>query len=165
MCNFNNPEGWEKFNKVTKSKNMSESMWRASEHTELSYQSWKCKLNSILHRCFKKKRTVSGKCIYNKQIRGLIGQRKKLKAQLSRSVTSSKLSRKLEKQISQLDKQTDSQVSEFNLNIIKSSIGKGGVIDRQSFWKMKKLIAPRSKEIPCSLLDKHDKLVNGPCYY
>ena len=72
------------------------------------------------------------------------------------------MSRKLEKQISQLDKQIDSQISDFNLNIIKSSIGNGGVIDRQSFWKMKKLIAPRSKEIPCSLLDKHDNLLMDP---
>ena len=72
------------------------------------------------------------------------------------------MSRELEKQISQLDKLIDSQISEFNLNIIKSSIGKGGVIDRQSFWKMKKLIAPRSKDIPCSLLDKHDNLLTDP---
>ena len=56
------------------------------------------------------------------------------------------MSRELEKQIPQLDKLLDSQISEFNINIIKSSIGKGGVVDRQSFWKMKKLIAPRSKE-------------------
>ena len=27
---------------------------------------------------------------------------------------------------------------------------------------MKKLIAPRSKEIPCSLLDKHDNLLTDP---
>ena len=86
-----------------------------------------------------------------------------MKAQLSKFVTSTKLSWKLEKQISQLDKQIDSQISEFNLNIIKSSIGKGGVIDMQSFWKMKKLIAPRSKEIPCSLADdKHDNLLTDP---
>ena len=85
-----------------------------------------------------------------------------MKPQLSRSVTSTKLSRGLEKQISQLDKQIDSQISEFNLNIIKSSIGMGGVIDKESFWKMKELIAPRSKEIPCSLLDKHDNLLTDP---
>ena len=92
VWNFNDPEGWKKFNKLTNSINMSESMWRASEHTELSYQSWKCNLNSILHRSFEKKRIVSGKCINDKQIRGLIGQRKKLKIQLLRSVTSTKLS-------------------------------------------------------------------------
>ena len=51
VWNFNNPEGWEKF---SNSINMSESMWRASEHTELSYQSWKCNLDSILHRCLRK---------------------------------------------------------------------------------------------------------------
>ena len=72
------------------------------------------------------------------------------------------MSRELEKQISQLDKQIDCQISEFNINIIKSSIGMVGVIDKQSFWKMKKLIAPRSKEIPCSLLDKHDNLLTDP---
>ena len=72
------------------------------------------------------------------------------------------MSRELDKQISQLDKQIDCQISEFNINIIKSSIGMGGVIDKQSFWKMKKLIAPRSKEIPCSLLDKHDNLLTDP---
>ena len=60
------------------------------------------------------------KCIYNRHIRGLIGQRKKLRAQLSRSVTSTKMSRKLEKQISQFDKLKDSQISEFTINIIRS---------------------------------------------
>ena len=39
----------------------------------------------------------------------------------------------MKKQIFQLDKLTDSQISDVNLNIIKSGIGKGGVIDRQSF--------------------------------
>ena len=81
---------------------------------------------------------------------------------MSRSATSTKLSGKLESQIFQLDKQINSQISEFNLNIIKSSIGKGGVIDRQSFQKIKKLIAPRSKEIPRSLLNKHDNLLMDP---
>ena len=69
------------------------------------------------------------------------------------------MSRKLEKQISQLDKLKDSQLSEFNINVIKSSIGRDAVGDRQSFWKMKKLIAPRS---PCSLLDKHNCLFTDP---
>ena len=97
--------------------------------------------------------------MHSKQIRGLAVQREKLKAQLSRSVTSTKTSRELKKQISQLNKPIDSQISEFDINIIKSSIGNSCVIDRQSFWKMKKLIAPRSKEKPCSLLDKHDNLL------
>ena len=52
VWNFNDPDGWEKFNKLTNSINMFESMWRASEHTELSYESWKFNLNSILQRCF-----------------------------------------------------------------------------------------------------------------
>ena len=48
VWNFKDPDGLEKFSKLTHSINISESMWRASEHTELSYQSWKFNLNSIL---------------------------------------------------------------------------------------------------------------------
>ena len=162
VWNFNNPKGWEKFSKLTNSMNMSESIWRASEHTELSYQSWKCNLNSISHRCFNKKKIVSGKCIYNKQIRVLIGQRKKLKVQLSSLICN------LNKIVQGTGKSkflnwiNNCQISEFDINIIKSSIGMGGVIDKKSFWKIKKLIAPRSKEIPCSLFDKHDNLLMDP---
>ena len=92
----------------------------------------------------------SSKCIYDKQIRGLIGQEEKIESPVVKICNLYKMSRELEKQISQLDKLIDSQISEFNINIIKSSFGRGGVTDRQSFWKMKKLIAPRSKEKHCS---------------
>ena len=68
----------------------------------------------------------------------------------------------LSTKVQELDKLIDSQISKFDINIIRSSIGKGGVIDRQSLWKTKKLIAPRSKEIPCSLLDKYDNLLTNP---
>ena len=54
----------------------------------------------------------------------------------------------------------ESKISEFSLIIMKSSIGKGGFIDKQGFWKMKKLITPRSEEIPCFLLDKHNFLMD-----
>ena len=57
-----------------------------------------------------------------------------------------------------MDKLTSSKISELNINITKSSTGTSGVIIRQSFSKMKTRIAPRSKEIPCSLPDKHDNL-------
>ena len=62
--------------------------------------------------------------IINKFDRGLIGQRKKLKAQLSRSVTSTKLSRELEEQISQLDKQIDSQISDLILILSSQVLGR-----------------------------------------
>ena len=47
----------------------------------------------------------------------------------------------------------------LNINFIKRSIGKTGTIDKQSFWKLKKILAPRNKEIPHSILDRHDNLL------
>ena len=47
-------------------------------------------------------------------------------------------------------------MSEFNIKFMKRSIGKTGTIDKQSFWKLKKILAPRNKEIPHSILDRHD---------
>ena len=63
------------------------------------------------------------------------------------------------RKIKKYDKLIDHKISEFNINIIKRSIGKAGTIDKQSFWKLKKILAPRNKEIPLSILDRHDNLL------
>ena len=42
----------------------------------------------------------------------------------------------------------------------KKSIGKTGEIDKQSFWKMKKLLAPKSKEMPHAVIDNHNLLTD-----
>ena len=63
------------------------------------------------------------------------------------------------KKIKKYDKLIDHKISEFNINFIKRSIGKAGTIDKQSFWKLKKILAPRNKEIPHSILDRHDNLL------
>ena len=63
------------------------------------------------------------------------------------------------KNIKKYDKLIDHKISEFNINFIKRSMGKAGTIDKQSFWKLKKILAPRNKEIPHSILDRHDNLL------
>ena len=63
------------------------------------------------------------------------------------------------KKIKKYDKLIDHKISEFNINFITRSIGITGTIDKQSFWKLKKILAPRNKEIPHSILDRHDNLL------
>ena len=38
VWNFNDPEGWEKFNKLTEPSNIVSDMWQVGHHTEISYQ-------------------------------------------------------------------------------------------------------------------------------
>ena len=131
-------------------------MWQVGHHTEISHQKWQNDLNGILHLCFKKKRIRCNKGIYNKDIRQLIKERKQLKRQLTNPFLKHK---KLLKKIKKYDKLIDHKISEFNINFIKRSIGKAGTIDKQSFWKLKKILAPRNKEIPHSILDRYDNLL------
>ena len=63
------------------------------------------------------------------------------------------------KKIKKYDKLIDHKISEFNINFIKRSIEKTGTIEKQSFWKLKKILPPRNKEIPHSILDRHDNLL------
>ena len=142
VWNFNDPEGWEKFNKLTEPSTIVSDMWQVGHHTEISYQKWQNNLNGILHLCFKKKRIRCTKGIYNKEIRQLIKERKQLKRQLTNPFLKHK---KLVKKIKKYDKLINHKNSEFNINFIKRSIGKAGTIDKQSFWKLKKILAPRNR--------------------
>ena len=79
---------------------------------------------------------------------------------MKRQLTNSFLKhKKLMKKIKKYDKLIDHKISEFNINFIKRSIRKTGTIDKQSFWKLKKILAPRNKKIPHSVLDRHDNLL------
>ena len=82
VWNFNDPEGWEKFSKLTEPSTVLSNMWQVGPHTEISYQKWQNNLNRILHLCFKKKRIRCMKSIYNKEIRQLIKERKQWKTPL-----------------------------------------------------------------------------------
>ena len=63
------------------------------------------------------------------------------------------------KKIKKYDKFIDHKISEFNINFIKRSAGKTCTTDKQSFWKLKKILAPTNKEIPHSILGRHDDLL------
>ena len=112
------------------------------------------KLVTILKLVTKNGRTIW--IVYNKEVRQLIKERKQLKRQITNSFLKHK---KLMKKIKKYDKLIDHKISEFNINFIKRSIGKTGTIDKQSLWKLKKILAPRNKEIPYSILDRHNSLL------
>ena len=152
----NDPAGWEKFGKLTEPSTILSDMWQVGHHTEISYQKWQNNLNGMLHLCFKKKRVRCTEGIYNKEIGQFIKERKLLKKQLTNSILKHK---KLMKKIKKYDKLIDHKISEFNTNFIKRSAGKTGTIDKQSFWKLKKILAPRNKEIPHSISVRHDSLL------
>ena len=153
VWNFNDPEGWEKFSKPTEPSTIFSYMWQVGHHTEISYQKWKNNLNRILHLCFRKRESDG---IYNKEVRQLIKEREQLKRQITNSFLKHK---KLMKKIKKYDKLIDHKISEFNINFIKRSIGKTGTTDKQEFFKPKKILAPRNKEMPHSILDRHDNLL------
>ena len=76
-----------------------------------------------------------------------------MKSELKKSSIASYYYHWLSKQIEHLDQLIDKKNSDFNINIIRSFITDGGVINKQNFWKLKKATAPCSKETPCALLD------------
>ena len=158
VWNFNGSESWKKFCTLTKSLDVSD-MWSIGKNIEDTYQTLKRKFNNVSHKCFRKKRVGNRGVIYSKEIRNLIEERKKLKSKLAVSFSNSN---GLKQNIRKLDTVSDQKISDFNIAIIKKSIGKTGEIDKQSFWKIKKLLAPKAKEMPHSVLASHDNLLTDP---
>ena len=79
VWNFNDTNGFEKFMNLTDSRNELYSAAANNEDIDKMYSCWNIKLNSILHKCFRKKR-VGNQChIYNSEIKQLIKSRKVLK--------------------------------------------------------------------------------------
>ena len=79
MWNFNDMHGWNKFRQVTQDDKQLIDCWNASASFEACYQQWDNRLNYLMHTCFKKKRVVSRKRLYNREIRQLIRTRKEFK--------------------------------------------------------------------------------------
>ena len=122
-------------------------MWKNGDHPEIYYQRWRVGLDSILQKCFKKKRLRNnGEPIYKKQIINLIKDRKILKKRLTREADNSPTHRNL--------KLIDNKIADFNYLLVKKKVGNDGIISKQNFWKMERIIAPKSIEIPHSVLDK-----------
>ena len=88
VWNFNDPEGWKKFCTLTKSLDVSDT-WSVGKNIEDTYQTSKRKFSNVLHKCFRKKRVGNTGVIYNKEIRTLTEERKKLQSKLAVSFLNS----------------------------------------------------------------------------
>ena len=127
------------------------------------YQRWRVELDSILQKCFKKKRLRNnGEPIYNKQIINLIKERKIFKKRLTREADNSPTHRNPTYNILKLDKRIDNKIADFNYLLVKQKVGNDGTISKQNFWTMKRIIALTSIEIPHSVLDKSGNHITDP---
>ena len=151
VWNFNDTNGFEKFMNLTDSRNELYSAAANNEDIDKMYSCWNIKLNSILHKCFRKKR-VGNQChIYNSEIKQLIKSRKVLKK-------ASAPKKKIEK----LYKVINEKVADFNYRFIKSNSNKSGTIDKQSFWKVKRVLVPKSVSVPSLVTNKSGHIVSDP---
>ena len=50
----------------------------------------------------------------------------------------------------------------FHINMFKQKLDKNGVMDRQNFWKLKRVLAPKSLEIPHAIEGAHGNLITDP---
>ena len=151
VWNFNDTNGWEKFMNLTDSSKELYSAVANNEDIDKRYSCWNIKLNSILHKCFQKKRVGNQRHIYNSEIKQLIESRKVLK-------------KASKKKIEKLDKVINEKVADFNYRFIKSNSNKSGTIDKQSFWKviMKRVLVPKSVSVPSSVTNKSGHIISDP---
>ena len=153
VWNFADVSGWDSFRKLTDSDKGYVDIWKNVVDINENYIRWERKLNSTLHKCFKRKRVRKTSFLYNKSIRSLIKERKALKREVS-MCKDKHTSSDFEKKIIDLNKKIDKKIARFNSNIVKAGMNKFGVIDKQSFWKIKQKLAPKSVSFPHAVYDK-----------
>ena len=84
------------------------------------------------------------------------------KTKLSCKQLSPQSYRNLNRKIGKLDKKINANVAKFHINMVKQKGGKNGVMDRQNFWKLKRVLAPKSLEIPHAIEGAHGNLITDP---
>ena len=152
--NFSNPSGWDKFEKMTGGDTTLIDCWKDSSSVEISYQIWAKRLESLMYKCFKRRRIRSQKLLYTKDIRELISKKKSLKKLLKSSSIDMDTRDMLGSKIDKLENKIDKAIADFNSRFVMSIINQnGGTLDKQAFWKLKKVLAPKSISIPHSIID------------
>ena len=152
--NFSDPSGWDKFEKMTSWDTTLIDCWKDSSSVEISYQIWVKRLESLMYKCFKRRRIRSQKFLYTKDIRELISKKKSLKKLLKSSSIDMDTRDMLGSKIDKNENKIDKAIADFNSRFVMSSINQnGGTLDKQAFWKLKKVLAPKSISIPHSIID------------
>ena len=103
---------------------------------------------------FKKRRIISQKLLYTKDIRELISKKKSLKKLLKSSSIDMGTLFMLGSKIDKLEYKIDKAIADFNSTFVMSSKNQnGGTLDKQAFWKLKKGSGTKSISIPHSIID------------
>ena len=61
VWNFDDPQDWNRFKTLTSNDSTLQEILHDSSSVERRYEHWSSRLNSILHKCFPKKRLISNK--------------------------------------------------------------------------------------------------------
>ena len=134
--NFNDPSGWDKCEKMTSG---DITLIDDSSSVEISYQIWARRLESLMYKCFKRRRIRSQKLLYTKDIRELISKKKSLKKLFKSSSIDMDTRDMLGSEINNLENKIDKAIADFNSRFVMSSINQnGGTLEKQAFWKLKR---------------------------
>ena len=109
IWNFRDLQGWDKFYQLIQNNDQLLNVWRENDSLGSRYQKWHKRLNLFMQKCFKKKRIVMSKSLYNKEVRDLIQKRKMLKHQRKGSKNLTKRLRKIDKEIALFNNKTPTE--------------------------------------------------------
>ena len=100
--------------------------------------------------------------LFDRETRELMKERKYAKTKLSCKQLSPQSRRNPNRKIGKLDKKINANVAKFHINMVKQKVGKNGIMDRQNFWKLKHVLAPKSLEILHAIEGAHGNLITDP---
>ena len=79
-----------------------------------------------------------------------------------RTVESNKKRKKKAKQLKRLQSYIHEEVSNYNFKLVSGRIDNSGTISKNSFWKIRKKLFPKSQSVPHAVLDKLGNDVTDP---
>ena len=94
--------------------------------------------------------------MYTKEIRSLIGKKKSLKRLLKSTGIDNDISDKayINLQVKRLERKIDKAIADYNNSFVMSMINQHGCsLDKQSFWKVKRVLALKSITVPHSVIN------------
>ena len=94
--------------------------------------------------------------MYIKEIRSLISKKKSLKRLFKSTGTDNDISAKayINLKVKRLERKIDETIADYNNSFVMSMVNQhGGSLDKQSFWKVKRVLAPKSTTVPHSVID------------
>ena len=94
--------------------------------------------------------------MYTKEIRSLIGKKKSLKRLLKSTGIDNNISAKdyINLKVKRLEHKINKAIADYNNSFVLSMVNQhGGSLDKQSFWKVKRVLAPKSITVPHCVID------------